>query len=279
MENISGFNLIRTEDDSYTAFNSEYDEAMHTLSGAYNESLIKHVLASGILDTEKKEIHILDIGFGLGYNILALIADGADTRPDLHMNIISLEKSEAHYPLMDSILFNDKRDFFYAKIKTAYSKNIILNEPSFNLRILFGDARVLIKTIDNIKFDAVFHDPFSHRKNPELWSVEFFQEEYRLLDDLGILTTYSSAPQVRTGLIKAGFFLGKGPAYGNKKGSTIASKKRIMKPLNSDEIKYLNEHRHSVPYHDFHLMDSRKLILERWELDILSKECLRVHQE
>ena len=65
--------LIKTDDGTATLFLDEYDQAMHSTSGAYEEALFKHVLPSMILDKKKEILTVLDVGFGLGYNVLSLI--------------------------------------------------------------------------------------------------------------------------------------------------------------------------------------------------------------
>ena len=57
--------LIETGDGSATLFLDEYEQAMHSSSGAYEEAVLKHVIPSGILLKEKKELYVLDVGFGL----------------------------------------------------------------------------------------------------------------------------------------------------------------------------------------------------------------------
>lgn len=256
------YKIISTEDGTFTVFNKEYNEAMHSISGAYEEALLKHVYPSRILESDKDSLNVLDIGFGLGYNILALIVEVLKKIPDTLINIVSFEKDKSYLPLMDFINFNDERDEFYKIIKSAFINHKYTSEK-ISIDVMFGDARHSIASMDGIQFDSVFHDPFSPSKNPELWSVEFFKEIYRLIDKDGILTTYSSAPQIRMGLLKAGFIIGRGPSVGRKREGTIAAKSNIFQSLNIDEIISLEENAKSVPYHDFTLHDLRINILKR----------------
>ena len=46
-------------------------------------------------------------------------------------------------------------------------------------------------------------------KNPELYSVNFFRELKKRMDNSSILITYNSSPIIRAGLIEAGFKLQK----------------------------------------------------------------------
>jgi tRNA U34 5-methylaminomethyl-2-thiouridine-forming methyltransferase MnmC len=46
-------------------------------------------------------------------------------------------------------------------------------------------------------FDAIFFDPFSRSKNPELWSAEVFGRLKDLLAEDGCLLTYAGGKKVR----------------------------------------------------------------------------------
>lgn len=63
-------------------------------------------------------------------------------------------------------------------------------------------------------YDAVFLDPFSPLKSPELYSVEFFKTLKVLMKDDGMILTYTSAAPVRSALVEAGFHVGEGPSFG-----------------------------------------------------------------
>lgn len=272
--------LIKTEDGSYSIYSEEYNEAMHSISGAYEEALCKHVIPSRIIQCRHENIRVLDIGFGIGYNVLALIIEFLKKKNHQTLQIISLEKDKSYFPFMKDIFFNDNRDSIYSEIKnTIFSKNE-LSSIECSLSIILGDARCSIKDLSGITFDAIFFDPFSPSKNPELWSVEFFREIYRLISYNGILTTYSSAPQIRMALIQAGFRIGRGPSVGGKREGTLASKNGEIPFLSESEICKLGLNIKSTPYRDYFLNDTRKNILERRTILIhakRSKGSLRVH--
>ncbi len=261
MENYK-YSIVKTEDGSDSLFSDEYGQAMHSISGAYQEAVLKHVYSSGILERLEKELFILDIGFGIGYNILALINEFIQKKSGRKLNIISLEKDFTYQPLMDAILFNDERDIVYSEIKKtiAHGEN---NTGQYSLKIIYGDARNSIKILNNYFFDAVFHDPYSPSKNPELWSVDFFKELRRLMKESAVLTTYSSALQIRMALIEAGFNIGAGPSVGRKKEGTLASPGYVKHRLSDIFISELKSNIKSTPYTDRGLTDTREEILNR----------------
>src|SRR5690606_37910178 len=41
--------------------------------------------------------------------------------------------------------------------------------------VLIGDARTTLANWHDSKFDAIYQDPFSPKKNPTLWTCEWFE--------------------------------------------------------------------------------------------------------
>lgn len=254
--------IVLTGDGSYSLYAQEYAECMHSASGAYEEALRKHVLPSGVLDLLAEEIRVLDVGCGIGYNILALISEVRKRKNTGRIHVITLEREFSFVPLMEYISFNDHRDTIYASIKHAMSTGEF-SSPSCTIVLRRGDAREAVQTLATSTIDTVFHDPFSPAKNPELWTVDFFKHIHRVIRPGGVITTYSSAPQIRMALMEAGFTIGKGPSVGRKREGTVATIRGPIKKLPEEEIKTLRLSVSSVPYRDSSLSGSREAILER----------------
>jgi tRNA U34 5-methylaminomethyl-2-thiouridine-forming methyltransferase MnmC len=92
--------LLITDDGTSTLFLEEYKQAMHSISGAYDEALLKHVIPSRILNSNSTELNVLDIGFGIGYNVLALMNEFINKKNRARLNIISLEKENYFFLFM-----------------------------------------------------------------------------------------------------------------------------------------------------------------------------------
>lgn len=261
MENPD-FRIIRTEDDSLSLYSDEYGQAMHSISGAYQEALLKHIFPSMILESPRDELYVLDIGFGIGYNILALIIEFIRKNTNRKLNIISLEKDNSINSLIRKIVFDDEREKIFAKIKDCFSTGS-MDYGGCSIKIKFGDARKSVKELNTCMFDAVFHDPYSPSKNPELWTVEFFMEIKNLMKEGAVLTTYSSANQIRMALAEAGFKIYKGPSVGKKREGTLASHGNTITGLEQIDILSLKNDIKSIPYRDYDLKDTREEIITR----------------
>ncbi|MBP7734716.1 MAG: hypothetical protein KA369_01960 [Spirochaetes bacterium] len=254
--------LVKTGDGSYTLYLPEYDEHMHSLSGAYEEALLKHVRPSGILGLNKSALQVLDVGFGLGYNTLALLAELERAGYLGVVTVFSLERDRSLAAALASITFDDDRGRLYTALQKAYIGGSS-TAGSASISVLFGDARENVRPLPDEAFDAVFFDPFSPSRNPELWSVDFFRQIYRTMNDQAVLTTYSSAPQVRSALLEAGFLIGRGPSVGGKREGTIASKSNIIPEITAHDMALLMANKRAVPYRDPELSADRETIRGR----------------
>jgi tRNA U34 5-methylaminomethyl-2-thiouridine-forming methyltransferase MnmC len=258
------YQSLLTEDGSLTLYSSEFDEAMHSRSGAYDEAVRKHIIPSGILDRGKEHVRVLDVGFGLGYNCLALLQGMARLESPMFAEIISLERDLSALPHLKEIRFNDSRDTLYKTVLHACEFGTWMDKQ-YSITVMTGDARASIRVLPRAHFDAIFQDAFSPAKNPELWSLDYFRELARIITPSGILTTYSCAGHVRKAMLEAGFHVGKGPSVGPKREGTIATLSGEIALLAKNETSRLQESRGIVSFRDPDLCDSREHILLRRE--------------
>jgi tRNA U34 5-methylaminomethyl-2-thiouridine-forming methyltransferase MnmC len=260
----SRYRIVLTGDGTHTLFDNDCGEAMHSEAGAYEESVVKHIDASEIFKSGKKRITILDTGFGLGYNILAVLEKNYYEQVFENIEIISLEIDRTIDQYFGSISFEGIRGEIYHNVMDAYKLGA-LQSATYDISFLFGDARKSVRTLaeKEVKFDAVFHDAYSPGKNPELWTCDYFTLVRSIMKNDAILTTYSAAPQIRIALIQAGFRIGRVSSTGKKKEGTIAFTNASRKAFFDDEINELRKNVKSTVYRDETLDSCREKILMR----------------
>ena len=84
--------LVTTNDGSHTLFSLKYNQHFHnTEDGGFSEALHKHIIPAFSHSYNKKELNILDICFGLGYNTFATIYYILKNNLDIKLNIYSPE--------------------------------------------------------------------------------------------------------------------------------------------------------------------------------------------
>ncbi|NPA03400.1 MAG: hypothetical protein GXO61_00900 [Epsilonproteobacteria bacterium] len=222
-----GYELRVTKDNSYTLYSTQYQECYHSVQdGALNEALKKHILPAFEL-VKKDKVKVLDICFGLGINSLATL---------YHLQHLNLKSLTLFSPELDLQLLKLLPNFSYPPSLQPYKEVLLtllkkgefegtIHSTKVKLHLFKGDARQYIKTLPSI--DIIYQDPFSPKKNPLLWTVEYFKDLNRILK--GVLTTYSIASSIRLGLWEAGFYVYELNQQGVRKG-TIASKSLLSHP-------------------------------------------------
>jgi chorismate dehydratase len=221
---------ILTEDGSPTLFSAEYGETYHNLSGAFLESRERYVEPCRVAERARAGgVRILDVGFGLGFNLALAWSEVRRSAPAARLRIVSLEKSpicadlwrELAAGLPDPAVIDG-----VARLLAAGE----LEEGPVSLKLSVGRAEDTIERVGE-RFDCVFLDPFSPDRNPELWTPGFLSAVRRRVDRGAILSTYSAAVRVRVALLRAGWRIGAGPRVGRKSSGTLASAGEVEPPL------------------------------------------------
>ena len=274
-DEMAGF-FIKTEDGSYTLSSGERgseSETLHSIFGARTEAFEKFAIPSKLreISEEVEVVKILDICSGIGYNASAVLdyLKDSDVRIEIDMVESSIET-------LASSLFiaNICESHGYVKkvienylIENGYLQfNKVLSSisPNIDINIHVCDARDYLKNCEDKEYDAVFLDPFSPSKSPELYSVDFFSKLKNYLTPTALILTYTAASPVRSAMINAGLYIGEGPVV-KRSGGTIASRSQTLidTPLSFSDEKVIALSDVGVPFMDPDLSDDYQTIIER----------------
>ncbi|MEG3224065.1 MAG: hypothetical protein BME94_00715 [Methanobacteriales archaeon Met13] len=269
-ERIEPF-LVATGDGSYTFHSQKVDgnrENMHSTHGAVEEARKKFAHPARLMGPKK--VRVLDICSGLGYNAAAALEKILATHPASNPQI-ELDLVEISIPTLAAGLLMDPPLPTHSLIRRAVEDHLIKEgilkfhreeELPHNLviNVHCQDARrVKLKG----SYQAVFLDPFSPAKSPELYSVEFLSYLAKLLAPEGMILTYTSAAPVRTALLEAGLEVGEGPRVGRKGGTIASPSLEGLKPLTNGDERMIALSDAGVPYRDPLLDDLPLNILKR----------------
>lgn len=267
--------FVLTDDGSYSINSKEINhkiETLHTSTGAISESFEKFIKPMKFDYT--KDIKILDICAGLGYNSSAAISDFIENSQNTSLTVDMVEISKATLAcglfVPSPIKAHDitKKAIEEELIKQDYAAlNLEKAEipENININVFIEDARKTVQNLNDTSYDAIFLDPFSQNMAPELFSLEFFNEFRRVIKDDGIVATYTSSAPVRDAFIEAGFFIGQGPIFGRKQGGTLASPNPLMLDTalpKNDEIRIALSDV-GIPFRDPGLNNTSEYILEK----------------
>lgn len=237
--------VVQTSSGDYTLVHPLYGEPYHSISaGAVRECLEKFLEPSGLLQRAEnlKKVRILDIGFGLGYNVAVAIKRLKDINPSVEIKVLSFERElpQSLPPLPEEF--------------TKYHRLLWDSLPEFErdgirFRLYLGDARQSILEISEFSAHAVFHDGFSPYRNPELWTFDFLSQIKRLISPEGVWVSYTSSLPVRKALKELGFRIRTTKSVGRKRGGTKACL-LCEESLSEEEKRKLSTSPYAIPFLD-----------------------------
>ena len=256
--NIVSFFKVKTDDNSFTFYHPKFKENFHSLAGAASEAEKKFIEPARLEESSPEGVKILDIGFGLGYNVIAVIKHASTL--ELPIKIFSLELDHTPLMLAKELYKKGTLDF---NIIDSLLQNNSWHSGSAKIEIQYGDARTTIQRLAE-KFDIVFMDGFSSTKNPELWTFDFVREIVKKISQDGVIVTYSSAFPVKGAFLRNKLHVGITEPFGRKKGGTIASfnLEKIEKPLPKKDRNIILKSTAGIPYRDPNLNWSGKKIIQ-----------------
>jgi tRNA U34 5-methylaminomethyl-2-thiouridine-forming methyltransferase MnmC len=232
--------MVNTSDGSPTLFSKRYGECFHSKSGAVLESRERFAVACKIKELAALgSVNILDIGFGLGYNVCAALETAGGIYTKVKFSCTSFEKDPDVLEFVKTFKGPAEFETIYPAMRVLAKFGRYTSGGIF-IEVKRGLAEELILDLPReATFDAVFLDPFSPSVNPELWTGGFFREIAARVKPYAILSTYSSAIVIKENLVKAGFKIGKGAKVGDKGSGTLASLCADLPQFPEREIKKL----------------------------------------
>jgi len=168
----------------------------------------------------------------------------------------------------DNKLLAFLHNIYYKYISTRHKSALnSLQMFDFNFDINIDDARNAIKH-DNNLYNIIFLDAFSPDKCPCLWTLDFFKELYKHLDDKGIILTYSNSARIRNAFLNDGFYIGRN-VVNEKSCGTVACKNKslIVNELSECDLGLLKT-KAGIFYRDENLNASNEDIIVRHKTEV-----------
>ncbi len=201
--------IIHTADKSPTLYLEEIDEHYHSINGALQESM--HVfINAGLHKISKKNINILEIGFGTGLNVILTYNEIKNSNKKVFYK--GIEK----YPLKNEIIEQlQKENIFNSEVFLKIHNSNWEKEINISENFVLQKQKIdLINFQATKEYDLIYFDAFAPNKQPKLWTDEIFLKLYKATKKDGVLVTYSAKGIVKQALRNAGFGVKrlKGPA-------------------------------------------------------------------
>ena len=215
--------LFITKDGSHSIKIPELNVSFHSKHGAIQES--QHIyINAGLRHIHKKEISILEVGFGTGLNALLTLIEAE--KNDLKIIYEGVEL----YPL-ESSLTASLNYLSLLEAPQLLSSFSLMHECEWNAMHVISGWVSLKKIQGDIRdveiagpYDLVYFDAFDPAMQPELWTTDVFRKIHGVMDVGGVLVTYSSKRVVRKAMEEAGFSVKKLPGPKGKREIVRISK-------------------------------------------------------
>lgn len=229
---LGEYELIITDDQTLTLKSAYFDEACHSLAGARAETLHNYLIPCQILElfTQKMltPVTLLEVGFGLGMGLkttLEYLYQHFDTLPR-PLHYVALELDPKLPKLAQELSPLPRGPFPALDQLQAREFGLEASGEGHQLTLLIGNATETLPRFQQKNpgfcFDAIFQDPFSPKKNPDLWTLDWFKLLHGLGHEDSRLSTYSASQSVRKAMLLAGFRVQKLKGFAQKKEATLA---------------------------------------------------------
>ncbi|AOP34065.1 tRNA-guanine(34) transglycosylase [Leptospira tipperaryensis] len=221
-------------------------ETMHSVNNPSQEAKSLYIVQSKLseklsvdssLSKNSRPFVIWDVGLGAATNSMAAIQCYEEVDSPVPMNMISFECDLDPFRLAMRNIGCFPHLFHKAPRSILDKGNWTSPFGGLTWNLVLGDFAETFR--EEQTPDLIFYDPFSFKTDSKLWEPEFLKELFTFFQNDSkntMLVTYSASTAVRSSLLYAGFWVGRGKGTGPKSETTVAYTKR---PQNPDEFSQL----------------------------------------
>ncbi|MGB1384350.1 MAG: tRNA (5-methylaminomethyl-2-thiouridine)(34)-methyltransferase MnmD [Flavobacteriales bacterium] len=219
--------LRETRDGSKTLHRSDMEVFYHSVHGAWSET--QHVFGemgvSAALDrVPEGDIHVLEVGFGTGLNVLDVWRRAAQAGRRIRMT--SLEPFPLSWDDVSALEYDKIADVPKALWRALHDVGRWEDEFLEFQRVKIG---LFEAELQEQHHDVVLFDAFAPAAQPELWTPAAMDRMRMTLKPGGQLVTYCAKGDVRRAMEEAGFLVDRVPGPPGKREML-----RAIRPANPE---------------------------------------------
>jgi hypothetical protein len=220
------FEIVTTRMGELSIRDNVTQEIMHNPVGPWVEANALYIdqshMRRRLTEDLLSELVIFDVGLGAAANALAALHCAHGTKNRRPLRLVSFERNLEllEFALANARHFHHFRGFEKA-VRAILDKGR-WEEDGLVWELRHGNFLERIET-EPASAHLVFYDPYSSKKNQDMWVPGAFRKVREKCRPDGMLLTYSRATPVRVGMLLAGFYVGIGRASGAKDETTQAS--------------------------------------------------------
>lgn len=222
---LGRYEVIVTQDQSLTLKSEFFDEACHSTDGAVAETLHNYIHPCQIIEKSvtQPQLVILEIGLGLGTGYKTTI-QSLPEHSNAKIRYLAVEIDEGLIQIAAQM--NPHERMQYPELSHLQAPDYLSQKDGHHVQVLVGDAREQLKIWrdqnPSTKVDAIYQDPFSPKKNPDLWTIEWFELLFSISHHNTLMSTYSASQSARKAMMLAGFKLQSFKGFASKRQATLA---------------------------------------------------------
>ncbi len=233
MTSTAGYRIVKLASGAHSVHSLAHAETFHPVVGPVAEAealYVRQLRLAERFEHHTGEFVVWDIGLGAAANAITVLRALRGIAGSLHL--VSFDHTLE--PLAFAL-----QQVEYLEYLAGYEEPLgrLLREH----QVSFPDGRLTVRWNFHLADfptllaqpvahtftppHAIMFDAFSPAKNPAMWTEPLFARLFELLDANRpcALPTYSRSTMLRTTLLLAGFFVGRGHATGAKEETTIAA--------------------------------------------------------
>lgn len=239
------YTLVQTADGSYTArsmapsIDSRESETMHSLRGAFGETVYIYGEAYSLALELAPNPRVLSLGLGLGF--VELVSAAQSLKKSSKLCGESFEFDELLTENFRAWLNGKYDEMKFPELRTAYDDALTrsaawADTSTDKVKMCLANAiqcgdwtlsgPLTSDTRFSERFDCVAFDAFSSKSTPDLWTRDFL--DFFLKDACAencVLSTYACTGHLKRALVDAGFALQIREGFASKRDSTLAIRK------------------------------------------------------
>lgn len=254
------FEIVTTTAGAISIKCCEVNEIMHNPVGPWPEANALYIQPSRLkerLATGQGDFVVYDVGLGAAANALAALhVARANLRENASPRRLHLVSFERDLRLLEFALAHADQFEHFQGFETAIRTLLDerrYEEPGILWELHEGDFLKELSEKHSAKAHLIFFDPYSPKKNSDMWSTQAFTQLRAFCQDDSegaLLMTYSQATPIRVALLAAGFYVGVGESTGKKESTTQAATTPALlsKPLGREFLGRWERSQSRVPY-------------------------------
>lgn len=210
--------IVTTADGTKSILITDTDVQYHSKHGAILEA--KHVfIHSGLhyylKSNNTKPISVFEMGFGTGLNCLLTYL--ATKQNNISIQYTGIEAFPVDFSELKQLNFHEKlgisNEVFFKLHQFKWGEKHQLTED-------FSFQKIHKRLQDfsaKEEFDIIYFDAFGSKTQPELWTKEITDQLFEMLQNNGVVVTYSVKGSFRRDLLASGFSVEKIPGPPGKR--------------------------------------------------------------